>query len=171
MERFVPVRVFAEEGRTGLNDMRLRVAGGVDVDMPVRVVVVPRNQTVAWSADLDGDGYPEWVLESQHARAVFSSQDGGRWLEFVWKDSNLNLLPESGAFAGSGPAVVKAVEGGRLSIATAAGTRTITLAGASLTVEQSAPLPPETLKTEKRNEVTLEVSRPSPARAVYTLRN
>jgi hypothetical protein len=27
----------------------------------------------------------------------FSAQDGGRWLEFVWKDSGLNVLPEDGA--------------------------------------------------------------------------
>ena len=36
---------------------------------------------------------PEWMLESQKARAVFSSQDGGRWMEFTWKETNVNFLP------------------------------------------------------------------------------
>jgi hypothetical protein len=52
---------------------------------------------------------------------------------------------------------------------TSAGTRTITLTGGTLTVTQSAPLPPETLKPEKRNEVTFDVRRESPTRAVYAL--
>ena len=169
MERAVAIRPFADEGLAGLNEARLRVSGGASVEMPVRMVVIPRGRTVAWSADLDGDGSPEWVLESQHARAVFSTEDGGRWLEFVYKDSDLNLLPDGGAYAGVGPAVVRVLDGGKLEMATSTGTRTVTLTGTALTVEQSTPLAPETLKTEKRNEVTLEVSRESPKRAVYTL--
>ena len=62
--------------------------------MPMRALVLPRDRTVAWTADLDGDGSPEWVLESRRVRAVFSPRDGGRWMEFTAKDSNTNFLPE-----------------------------------------------------------------------------
>src|ERR1044072_929293 len=48
------------------------------------------------------DGSCEWVFESQRARAVFSTQDGGRWLEFTWKDGGVNFLPEQGLFVGPG---------------------------------------------------------------------
>ena len=105
-ERRVSLRVFAAEGLAGVRDWRLRVADlsgpGADADLPMRVVLLPRGRTVAWSADLDGDGSPEWVLESQKVRAIFSGQDGGRWMEFTWKDTNLNFLPEQGLFAGAG---------------------------------------------------------------------
>jgi hypothetical protein len=36
-------------------------------------------------------------------------------------------------------------------------------------VEQSTPLPPETLTTEKRDNLTLTVERPAPGRAIYEL--
>ena len=65
----------------------------------MRVLLLPRGRTVAWSADLDGDGSPEWVLESQKVRAVFSSQDGGRWMEFNWKDAQ-RQLPSRGGHSG-----------------------------------------------------------------------
>jgi hypothetical protein len=109
------------------------------------------------------------VLESQRARAVFSSQDGGRWLEFVWKDSNLDLLPESGAWAGVGPVVARVRDGNRLELVTSAGTRTLTLEGAALTVEQSTMLAGGGPPPEKRNEVSLEVKRESATRTVYSL--
>ncbi len=104
-ERRVPLRVFAAEGRRSDRPARLAPArrpARRDLEMPMRVVLLPRGRTVAWSADLDGDGSPEWVLESPRARAVFSAQDGGRWMEFTWKDTNLNFLPEQGAFAAAG---------------------------------------------------------------------
>lgn len=169
MERAVGLRVFPEQGREGLNELSVRVSGGAEVTLPVRVVVIPRGGAAAWEADLDGDGYPEWVLENQRVRAVFSARDGGRWLSFVWKDSDVNLLPESGAFAAVGPAVVRVLDGPRLEIVTSAGTRTVTLSGASLAIEQSAPLPPETLESASRGGVTLTARRESPRRVVYTL--
>ncbi len=165
MERTVGLRVFGEGA--GLREWRLRVAGGVSLDLPMRAVLVPRNQTVTWSADLDLDGSPEWVIENQRARAVFSPAAGGRWLEYTWKDTGRNVLPENGALPGGGPAAARALEGSRLEI----GNRIITLAGteARLTVEQPTPLPAETLKDETREGVTLKVTRESPHRAVYLL--
>ena len=102
-ERSFSLRVFPKEDAAGLLDWRLRVTGGAQADAPMRALVAPRNRVVAWSADLDGDGSPEWVLESHQARAVFSTQDGGRWMEFTWKDSGTNFLPEQGVFGAPGP--------------------------------------------------------------------
>ncbi len=133
----------------------------------MRVVLVPRGRTVAWSADLDGDGSPEWVLESQKARAVFSSQDGGRWMEFTWKDANLNFLPVQGVLAASGPVTVRA-EGGALEFAGKGWTRTVRLAESTLTIEQSGSLP-DLLMPEKRGNVTLTVERKSAGSVAYRL--
>jgi hypothetical protein len=174
MERTLPVRIFAEDGIAGPSEWRVKVGGAAAVDMPVRLVVVPRGQAVAYSVDLDGDGEPEWVLENQRARAVFSSRDGGRWLEYVWKDTGTNLLPVNGVLAGVGPVVVRPSTAGgaaSLEVVFGQGRRTVTLAGAEarLTIEQTVPLPPETLKAEKRHEVSLGVEREGAARVVYTL--
>jgi hypothetical protein len=173
MERMLEFRVFPDGAAPGLHDWLLRFSGGAKLEIPARFLVVPRGRAIAWSADLDGDGVAEWALENQKVRAVFSSQDGGRWLEFVWKDSapnGLNVLPESGAFAGAGPVEVHAGDGA-LEFAGKDWKRTVRLAGAEarISVEQSTPLPAETLATGKHNEITLQVSRESPARAVYTL--
>jgi len=166
----VDFRVFPENAIGGLHDWNLRFSGGAKLEVPARFLVIPRGQTVVWQADLDGDGAPEWVLENQHARAVFSTQDGGRWLEFVWKDSNLNVLPENGALIGTGPVEVRAGDGA-LEFIGKDWKRTVRLAAgeAQVTVEQSAPLGAETLETGKHNEVTLRVTRESAARAVYTV--
>jgi hypothetical protein len=157
----------------GLHDWILRFSGGTKLETPARFLAIPRGQAVAWSADLDGDGVPEWVLENQKARAVFSAQDGGRWLEFVWKDSapnGLNVLPESGAFAGTGPVDVHAVDGA-LEFTGKDWKRTVRLAGADarVTVEQTTALPAETLETGKHDEIAFQVSRESASRAVYTM--
>jgi hypothetical protein len=104
---------------------------------------------------------------------VFSAHDGGRWLEFTWKDSapnGLNVLPESGAFAGTGAVEVHPAEGA-LEFTSRDWKRTVRLAGAEarLTVDQSTPLPAETLETGRHNEIALHVARESSTRAVYTL--
>jgi hypothetical protein len=41
--------------------------------------------------------------------------------------------------------------------------------GASLRVEQSTPLPPETLRAGKKNDIVLHVTRESPEKALYSL--
>jgi hypothetical protein len=171
-ERRVSLRVFAAEGLAGVRDWRLRVGDvsspGADADLPMRVVLLPRGRTVAWSADLDGDGSPEWVLESQKVRAIFSGQDGGRWMEFTWKDTNVNYLPEQGLFAGPGPVEVRAADDA-LEFTGKGWKRTARLSETTLTIEQSSPLPADRLSSEKRGGATLTIARPSPARATYTL--
>jgi hypothetical protein len=168
-ERRVEFRVFAAEGASGVRDWTLKIANGADLAIPMRVALVPRTATLVWTADLDGDGISEWVLESAKVRAVFSSQDGGRWTEFTWKDTNTNFLPESGVFAQTGPVAVTQ-NGDVLEFAGKGWKRSVTLNGSVLTVEQSTPLPPESLASEKRGNITLKVDRSAPGRAVYDLK-
>jgi hypothetical protein len=102
-ERRVSLRVFAADGvgrRARLAPARLKTFPGPAPmqDLPMRVVLLPRNRTVAWSADLDGDGSPEWVLESQKVRAIFSSQDGGRWMEFNVEGHQREFPARTGPF-------------------------------------------------------------------------
>ena len=167
-ERRVEVRVFAREGIEGLRSFTVKVTGGAEVSLPMRVICVPRNATVVWSADLDGDGLPEWIVESVKARAVFSAQDGGRWMEFTWKDGNTNFLGEGGAFAQTGGAEVRAIAGG-LEFTGKDWKRTVTLAGSALTVEQSTPLPAEIISAGKKGAATLSIERATPTRATYSL--
>jgi hypothetical protein len=167
-ERRVSFRVFAKEGVDGLRDWSLHVAGGATLDLPMRALLLPRGRTVAWTADLDGDGSPEWVLESQHVRAVFSTQDGGRWMELTWKDGGLNFLPEQGTLAAAGRVDVHAA-GDVLEFAGNGWTRTVRLTGSALTIEQSTPLPPDRLTPEKRGNVNFGIERKAPTSAVYRL--
>jgi hypothetical protein len=167
-ERRVEVRIFANNGGSGLRDWRLRVTGDATVDLPMRVLLLPRGQTVAWSADLDSDGSPEWVLESQKVRAVFSSRDGGRWMELTAKDPNVNFLPEQGMLTASGPVDVRAA-GDTLEFTGKGWKRTVRLADNKLTIEQTTPLPPEALAPERRGNINLAIEHPSATKAVYTL--
>jgi hypothetical protein len=167
-ERRVEFRVFPAEGAPGVRDWTLKVAGGASLAVPMRVVLVPRTGAVVWTADLDSDGTPEWILESATVRAVFSTQYGGRWIEFTWKDTNTNFLPDAGLYAQSGPVEVRQ-NGDELEFTGKGWKRTVTLRGATLTVEQSTPLPPETLTAEKRGNLTLTVERATPTRAIYGL--
>jgi hypothetical protein len=170
-ERRVPLRIMAQEGASaeGLRDWRLKVTGGATQDLPLRVLLLPRGRTVAWSADLDGDGSPEWVLETQKVRAVFSSQDGGRWMEFTWKDTNLNFLPEQGAFAGAGPVEVHAA-GDSLEFGGKGWKRVVHLIDTTLSVEQTTPLAAGGLMAERRGNVDFKIERPAPGHAIFTLR-
>jgi hypothetical protein len=167
-ERRVEFRVFAAENLSGLRDWSLKIANGTTLVMPMRVVLLPRGQTVCWSADLDADGAPEWILESAKVRAVFSTQDGGRWMDFTWKDTNTNFLPETGVFAQAGPVEVRQ-NGDSLEFSGKGWKRTVTLKGNTLTVEQSAALPAEILTSGKRGTINLTIERTSSTRATYTL--
>ena len=168
-ERRYLLRVFAAPGISGVRDWHLKVTGGETSDLPMRAVLLPRGKTIVWTADLDGDGSPEWIIESAKARAVFSSQDSGRWLDFTSKETNANFLPEQGAFASPGPVEVKAA-GDQLIVAGKNWTRTISLNDAALTIEQTTSLPPDGLKEQKIGNTTLNIEHPSPTRATYTLR-
>jgi hypothetical protein len=145
------------------------VTGAATLDLPFRALFVPRTGAVAWSADLDGDGTDEWILESRHARAVFSAFDGGRWMDFTWKDADIDCLPEQGVFVAPGPVEVRAV-GDALEFTGKGWKRTARLTDSALTVEQTTALPPDPLKDEKRGNVSLTVSRDSPTRVVYSLK-
>jgi hypothetical protein len=168
-ERRVSLRIFAKDGVEGLRDWRLKVTGGATEDLPMRVLLLPRNRTVAWSADLDGDGSPEWVLETAKVRAVFSSQDGGRWMEFNWKDTNLNFLPAQGAFAAAGPVEVHAV-GDSLEFTGKGWKRTVRLDDTTLSIEQTTSLPADGLTGDRRGNIDFKIEHPTPGRTIYTLR-
>jgi hypothetical protein len=169
-ERRYELRIFAAEGGAGLRDFRLRVAGGAALELPFRALLLPRGRTVAWTADLDGDGSPEWILDSPKARAIFSSEDGGRWMEFTWKETNTNFLPESGALAGAGAVDVRAV-GDALEFTGKGWERTVRLVDAALTVEQNSPLPADGLAPLQQGGVGITVEHPAAGRTVYTLKS
>jgi len=133
------------------------------------MLLLPRGKTVAWTADLDGDGSPEWILETSKVRAVFSTQDGGRWTEFTGKDINANFLPEQGTFAGSGPVDVHA-NGDTLEITGKNGKRTVRLIDSVLSVEQVSPLPRDGLSDNQNGSTSLIVERLSSGHSVYTLK-
>ena len=167
-ERPVALRVFGSEGATGVHDWHLHVTGGSETDLAMRVILLPRGGTVAWTADLDGDGSPEWVLESPKVRAVFSSRDGGRWMELTWKDTDSNFLPVDGAWAQTGPVEVHA-NGDSLEFLGNGWTRTVRLSGASLTVEQSSPLPRDSLTQQTSDNLSFTIERTSPTRARFAI--
>jgi hypothetical protein len=101
-------------------------------------------------------------------RASFSGADG-RWMEWVWKDSGMNLLPDSGLLPENGPVTVRS-SGAALEFRWKKGRRTVSLgADNRLTIEQDQPLPPETLKSGKKDGVTYTIERPSPSKAAYSL--
>jgi len=152
----------------GLRDWHLRVSGAGERDLPMRVLLLPRGRTAVWSADLDGDGAAEWILETERARAVFSAEDGGRWMEFTAKQGNANFLPAAGAYAAHGPVAVRPLEDG-LEFTGAGWRRTARLAGGTLTIEQDTPLPAAPVEPVKIGNTALTVEHPSPTRAVYTL--
>jgi hypothetical protein len=168
-QRSVRVHIAPREGTSGVRDWRVRLTGGAETETAMRAVIVPRDGASIWSADLDGDGSPEWVLESRKVRAVFSAQDGGRWMELTAKASGTNFLPEAGAFLAPGPVEVRAV-GDALEFSAKAWKRTVRLSDNTLTIEQTSALPPDRLAAMKRGSTTLTIERPSGSKAIYTLK-
>jgi hypothetical protein len=143
-ERDVSIRVFPAEGSSGLHEAVAKLSGAGSFELPILVAVIPRNGSIAYSA---GGVH---FLESAKVRAVFADESRQKWLEFTWKDSDRNILPESGIDLGPGK-------------------HTVTLKDAELTVLQDSPLPAERLKSGKPSGVTLQVQRPTPGKAVYSL--
>jgi hypothetical protein len=162
MERVVSVRAFASA--PALYPATLRLSRGGDANAPVRLLAVPRNQALAWQADLDGDGVSEWVLENYRVRAVFSTA-GGRWLEFVWKDTGVNALPPEGALLAPGRMEIEA-SGATLRFSSG---RVVALHPTEprLTIEQAAPLPLVTASPGAG--VRLEMRREAPGRVTFIL--
>ena len=167
-ERRVSLRVFATEAVAGLRYWKLRVTGGASMELPMRAVLLPRGRTATWSADLDSDGTPEWVIENHRLRAVFSAQDGGRWIELKWKDSNASFLPEQGALAATGAVDVRA-NGDALEFSGKGWKRTVRLADHTLTIEQNTPLPADGLVPMQRGSGSLAIERESANRVLYTV--
>src|SRR6185295_6907746 len=129
---------------------------------------IGRNQTVAYARDLDGDGVEDRVVENQRVRASFSGSDG-RWMEWVWTDSNTNFLPASGSMPINRPSTGRAIQAG-WEFQSAKIRRTVSLGSDNrLTVEQDQPLPPETLKPSKRDGIGQTIERLTPNRSSYRL--
>jgi hypothetical protein len=167
-EREISVRVFSDDASNSLRDATIRVTGAADLDHHFDALPLSRGDTAAYSRDLDGDGVKDWIVENLRVRASFSGADG-RWMEWVWKDSNTNLLPESGLLGVSGAITAKPISGG-WELQTNKGRRTIHLNVENrLTIEQDQPLPPEILKPGKRDGVAYTTERPAPNRAWYSL--
>ena len=167
-EREVAVRVFSDDASGGLREATIRVSGAADFQQQFRAIPLSRGETVVYARDLDGDGIEDRIIENQRVRASFSGADG-RWMEWVWKDSGMNLLPDSGLLPESSPVVVRA-SGAALEFRWKKGRRTVSLgADNRLTLEQDQPLPPENLKSGKKDGVSYTVERPAANRAVYSL--
>jgi hypothetical protein len=148
LEREVSVRVFGNGAESGVHKCLFRLSGAALLETAATVVVIPRDKTVSYNLDLDADGTPEYVIESQHLRAVFSQADGGRWKELLWKDSNRNVLPETG------------IELGKAAIE---------LRGSELSVERATG-PLGSVPVGKYGETTLTIQHPSATKTVFSFR-
>jgi hypothetical protein len=104
-------------------------------------------------------------------RAVFSSADGGRWMELIWKDTNSNFLPPEGALARTGPVEVHAGKG-TLEFSGKGWTRTVSLSNDTLTIDQTTPFPADSLHQAHpagAGNIALSIERQAPGRVVYRL--
>jgi hypothetical protein len=85
--RDVSFRVFARDAAPGLHTGAVTVSGAAKWSEPMQFVVIPQSGAVAYTTS----GFS--FLESGKVRAAFMP---GRWLEYVNKDNNQNLLPAGG---------------------------------------------------------------------------
>lgn len=111
-EREIALRVFSESAEAGVRDAVVKIGSE---EVRVRFVAIGRTGSVCYDADLDGDGMADRVVESAQARAAFSGADG-RWLEFVDKDANANLIPEAGVAMAPAGCADLAIEGSKLTL-------------------------------------------------------
>jgi hypothetical protein len=121
--RDVSFRVFANEASPGLHAGMLVLSGAAAATEAVQFVVIPQNGAVAFPVN----GFS--LIESGKSRASFMP---GRWLEFVDKENNRNLLPGGGMPFTPGPIIAD-----NDALIFAAGQRTIRLAD----LEQLVPKP------------------------------
>jgi len=96
--RDVTVRVFAKDAAAGLHNGEVRLSGAARAAEPVSFAIYPQTGAVAFASD----GFA--LLESAKYRAAFLP---GRWLEFVAKENNQNLLAAGGVPFAGGPIEVK----------------------------------------------------------------
>jgi hypothetical protein len=85
--REVSFRVFATGASTGLHSGTIQVTGAATWSEPLQFVVIPERGSVAYTA------FGFSFLESAKVRASFMA---GKWLEYVTKDNNQNLVPVGG---------------------------------------------------------------------------
>lgn len=85
--RDVSFRVFAKDAAPGVHAGAVAVTGAAASREPIQFVVFPQGGAVAFSTG----GFS--LIESAKFRASFLP---GRWLEFIDKDNNRNLLASSG---------------------------------------------------------------------------
>ena len=85
--RDVSFRVFAKDAPPGVHLGSVAVTGAAASTEPIQFVVFPQGGAVAFSAG----GFS--LIESAKFRASFLP---GRWLEFINKDNNQNLLASTG---------------------------------------------------------------------------
>jgi hypothetical protein len=121
--RDVSFRVFAKDASTGLHAGTVILSGAAAARDPVQFVVIPQNAAVAFSVNDFS------LIESVKLRASFMP---GRWLEFVDKENNRNVLGSGGMQFTPGP-----ITTGSDALIFAAGQRTIRLGD----LEQLVPKP------------------------------
>jgi hypothetical protein len=85
--RDVSFRVFAKDAEPGVHTGAIRVSGATTSSEPLQFVVIPDRGSVAYSA------FGFSFLESAKVRASFMP---GKWLEYITKDNNQNLVPVGG---------------------------------------------------------------------------
>lgn len=85
--RDVMVRVFAKDAAPGLHAGTVAITGAAAITEPIQFAVFPPGGAIAFSAG------PFSLIESAKFRASFIP---GRWLEFVDKDNDRNLLMSTG---------------------------------------------------------------------------
>lgn len=86
--RDVSFRVFARDAAPGLHAGSVTVRGAAAGMQPIQFAVFAQGGAIAFSAG----GF--WLIESAKFRASFLP---GRWLEFINKENNQNLLANAGA--------------------------------------------------------------------------
>jgi hypothetical protein len=91
--RDVSFRVFAKDAMPGLHAGSVMVTGAATSTEAIQFAVYPTGGAVAFSTG----GFS--LIESAKFRASFLP---GRWLEFIAKDNNLNLLANTGVPFGTG---------------------------------------------------------------------
>jgi hypothetical protein len=94
VSRDVSFRVIASEASPGLHAGTVAVSGATAITEPVQFVVIPANGAVAYSMNNFA------VIENAKTRASFIP---GRWVEFIGKDNNQNLLASGGVAFTPGP--------------------------------------------------------------------
>jgi hypothetical protein len=92
--RDVSFRVFANQASPGIHTGAVTVSGAASATEPLQFAVIPQTGAVAFAAS----GF--WFIESAKTRASFMQ---GRWLEFLNKDNNQNLLAGGGVAYTPGP--------------------------------------------------------------------